>query len=394
MLKYYFHEKIAFVLSFLILVNYFLLNFNLPNIIIKINFLLFIFFIIIYFFKNFLDNPFLKIFFLALLFISLGTPTFEWDARSIWLFHAKRIFYEGTIFSVTDNYASFSHNAYPKISSAFASSLGVLIGHWNEVFPKIAFLFMFLPPLILAYSIFKKSQYIIFLSIILFIIGKFLFNGWMDGLVAVYFSFSAFLFYILIIEDQNTYKKSNILYYVAFCFFTILTLIKNEGVVLLLILFIFGILFKIFTNNLKKEIYLLFFLSLSFLPIIAWKLFCFYNEIGYTEYYNINILSNLLPRLYELKNYQLVSYFLLLNEKFLISLLFFLFSFWINQEKQLFGYVVILTFIYLIILFFIFMSTPYDLYWQLNSTAARVIRTLNFFLSFFALYNLKNKINY
>ena len=205
----------------------------------------------------------------------------------------------------------------------------------------VAFLFMFLPPLILAYSIFKKSQYIIFLSIILFIIGKFLFNGWMDGLVAVYFSFSAFLFYILIIVDQNSYKKSNILYYVAFCFFTILTLIKNEGVVLLLILFIFGILFKIFTNNLKKEIYLLFFLSLSFLPIIAWKLFCFYNEIGYTEYYNINILSNLLPRLYELKNYQLVSYFLLLNEKFLISLLFFYFLFGLTRKSS---YLVMLLF--------------------------------------------------
>ena len=58
---------------------------------------------------------------------------------------------------------------------------------------------MFFPPLILAYSIFKKTQYIILLTIIFFTIGKFLFNGWMDGLVAVYFGFSAFLFYILII---------------------------------------------------------------------------------------------------------------------------------------------------------------------------------------------------
>ena len=39
-------------------------------------------------------------FFLFIVFISLGTPTFEWDARSIWLFHAKRIFYDKSIFSV------------------------------------------------------------------------------------------------------------------------------------------------------------------------------------------------------------------------------------------------------------------------------------------------------
>jgi len=394
MLKYYFHEKICFVLSFLILTNYFLLNFNVSNILIKINFTLFIFFIFIFLFKNFLDNPFLKIFFLVLVFISLGVPVFEWDPRSIWLFQAKRIFYEGTIFSVSDNYASFTHNSYPKIASAFASSLGILIGHWNEVFPKLAFLFMFLPPLILAYTIFKKSQYIIFLTIIFFTIGKFLFNGWMDGMVAVYFSFSAFLFYVLIIEDQNAHIKNNILYYIAFSFFVILTLIKNEGTALLAMLFSLGFLLNFFNNKLKRKFYILFLLSFSFLPIIAWKIFCFYNEIGDYEYYNFSIFSNFMTRLHELKNYQLISYFLLLNEKFLISLLFFLVSFWLSWDKKLFNYIIILALMYLIILSFIFMSTPYDLYWQLNSTAARVIRTLTFFLSFFALYNLKNKINY
>ena len=394
MLKNYFHEKISFTLSFLILTNYFLLHFNTPNLLIKINFSFFIICLFIFFFKNFFDNPFLKIFFIFLVFISLGIAASEWDPRSIWLFQAKRIFYEGTIFSVLDNYASFSHNGYPKVAPAFASSFGILVGHWNEVFPKLAFLFMFLPPLILAYSIFKKTQYIIFLAITFFVIGKFLFNGWMDGLVAVYFAFSAFLFYILIIEEKNLYQKNNILYYITFCFFVILTLIKNEGIALLTILFFVGFLLSFFSKKLKNKIYVLLFLSLSFLPIIIWKMFCFYNEIGYSEHYNFNILSNFLLRIYELKNYQLVSYFLLLNEKFLISFFFFLFSFWLNWDKKLFSYTIILTLMYLVILFFIFMSTPYDLYWQLNSTAARVIRTLTFFLSFFALYNLKIKINY
>ena len=394
MLKDYFHEKVSLVLSSLILTNYFLLHFNTPNILIKINFLLFILFIFIFFFKNLFDNAYLKFFFIFLVFVSLGVAATEWDPRSIWLFQAKRIFYEGTIFSVLDNYASFSHNGYPKVAPAFASSLAILIGHWNEVFPKLAFLLMFLPPLILAYSIFKKTQYIILLTIIFFTIGKFLFNGWMDGLVAVYFGFSAFLFYILTIEEQSTYKKNNLLYCIAFCFFVILTLIKNEGIALLLILFLASLLLIFFTNKFKNNLYVLFLLSSSFLPIIVWKSFCFYNDIGYSEHYNLNILSNFLARIYEIKNYQLVSYFLLLNEKFLISFIFFLVSFWLNWDKKLFSYIIIITLLYLITLFFIFMSTPYDLYWQLNSTAARVIRTLTFFLSFLALYNLKIKINY
>ena len=109
-----------------------------------------------------MENPFLKIFFLFIIFISLGTPTFEWDPRSIWLFHAKRIFYDQSIFSIADNYAEFSHNAYPALAPAFASSLAFLVGHWNEVFPKLSFTLACLPPLVLVYAFLKDTQYLIF----------------------------------------------------------------------------------------------------------------------------------------------------------------------------------------------------------------------------------------
>ena len=237
MIKDYFHEKIALVLSFLILSNYLFLSLNFYQFLIKINFIIFLAIIVIFYFKNFFENPFLKIFFLFIVFISLGTPTFEWDPRSIWLFHAKRIFYDQSIFSVMDNYAEFSHNEYPNLAPAFASSLAVVVGHWNEVFPKLAFTLMFLPPLILIYAFLKNTQYLIFLSIVFFIIGKFLFNGWADGLVAIYFSSSIFLMYLLIIADTNFYKNRLLFYLLAFCFFVMLTLIKNEGIAMLFILF-------------------------------------------------------------------------------------------------------------------------------------------------------------
>jgi hypothetical protein len=79
-----------------------------------------------------------------------------------------------------------------------------------------------------------------------------------------------------------------------------------------------------------------------------------------------------------------------LNEKFLIALIFFLVSFWIKLNKELFSFIFIVTAMYIFILFFIYLATPYDFYWQLNSTAARVIKTLSFFLAFFGLYNLNN----
>ena len=390
MTKENFHEKIALVLSFLILNNYLLLSLNFPQLLIKINFSIFLLTILIFYSKNFLENPFLKIFFLFIVFISLGTPTFEWDARSIWLFHAKRIFYDQSIFSIGDNYAAFSQNEYPSLAPAFASSLAFLVGHWNEVFPKLSFSLMFLPPLILTYSFLKDTQYLIFLSIVFFTIGKFLFNGWADGLVAVYFCLSTFLMYLLIVSNNNFLKKKILFYLIAFCFFVTLTLIKNEGFALLFILFATTFFIKLYKGELKKDISKLVFLSISFLPIVLWKLFCYSNEIGSYKYYNANMLLNLLARLDDLNNYKLISYFLLLNEKFLFSLIFFLISFWINRNKELLGFVSIVAISYIFILLFLYLATPDDLYFHLNSSAARVIKSLSFLLAFFGLYNLTN----
>ena len=394
MTKDSFHEKIALVLSFLILNNYLLLSLNFPQLLIKINFLVFLVTVFIFYFKNFLENPFLKIFFLFIIFISLGTPTFEWDPRSIWLFHAKRIFYDQSIFSVMDNYAEFSHNAYPTLAPAFASSLALLVGHWNEVFPKLSFTLMFLPPLILIYSFLKNTHYLIFLSIVFFTIGKFLFNGWADGLVAIYFGLSAFLMYLLFIVDTNFYRNKLFFYLLAFCFFISLTLIKNEGTALLFTLFVTTFFIKLYKGELRKDISKLIFLSISFTPIILWKLFCYSKGIG-NDYINTNILLNLLPRLDDLNNYKLISYFIFLNEKFLIALIFFIVSFWAHPNKELFSFVTIVTTMYIFILFFIYLSTPFDFYWQLDSSAARIIRSLSFLLAFFGLYNLKNyKLSY
>ena len=387
MTKKNFHEKIALVLSFLILNNYLLLSLNSPQLMIKINFLIFLLTVLIFYSKNFFENPFLKIFFLFIIFICLGTPTFDWDPRSIWLFHAKRIFYDQSIFSIGDNYAAFSHNEYSSLAPAFASSLAFLVGHWNEVFPKLSFSLMFLPPLILTYAFLKDTQYLIFLSIVFFTIGKFLFNGWTDGLVAIYFGLSAFLMYLLFFIDTNFFKNRLLFYLLAFCFFISLTLIKNEGIALLFILFATTFIIKLYKGQLGKDISKLVFLSISFLPVIFWKFFCYSKGIG--DYYiNTNILLNLLPRLDDLNNYKLISYFLFLNEKFLIALIFFLLSFWIKLDKELFSFIFIVTVMYIFILFFIYLSTPFDFYWQLNSTAARVIKTLSFSLAFFGLYNL------
>ena len=381
-----FYEKITLILSFLILNNYFLLSLSSPELLVKMNFIFFFAFIFVFYFKYFLENLYLKIFFLFIVFICLGVPISDWDPRTTWFFHAKRIFYDKSIFSIADNYAAHSHNDYPTLAPAFASSFASLIGYWNEIFPKLSFTLMFFPPLILIYNFFKDTQYLAFLAIVFYTIGNYLFNGWVDGLVAVYFVLSAYLMYFLIIAEIY-HKKSLFLFLIAFCFFAILSLIKNEGAVLLLILFITVFLIKLYKRELRKDIFKLFLLSFSFLPIISWKIFCHNKGIG-SEFVNENILLNLLPRIGEIKNYQLISYFLFLNEKFFTCLLFFLITFYFKWNREILIFASIVVVAYSLVLFFIFLSTPHDLYFHLNSTAARVIKSLSFFLAFFGLYNL------
>ena len=384
-----FNEKITLILSFLILNNYFLLSVNTPILLVKLNFFFYLSSIVIFYFKNITENLYLKLFFLFILIISLGIPTLDWDPRSNYLFHGKRIFYDLSIFTVADNYASFSHNEYPTLVPAFASSLAFFVGYWNEVLPKISFTLMFLPPLILIYAFLKNTSYLIFLSIVFFTIGKFLFNGWVDGLVAIYFGTSALIMYIIFFTKNNNKEKLN--YSIAFIFFISLTLIKNEGTALLLVLFSTTFLIKIYTKELSINISKLILLSFSFLPIISWKFFCYLKGIGYNDYINENILFYLLPRLNDIENFKLISYFIFLNEKFIMTLIFFLISFWYSRNKELFGFISISAITYIIILFIIYLSTPYELYWQLNSTAARVVKSLSFLLGFFGLYNLYHK---
>jgi len=387
-----FNKKIVLISSALILSNFFLLTISVTELFVKINYVLFLSVIVLYYFKNIFDDWYLKIFFLLIILIALGTPAFEWDARSIWLFHAKRIFYENSILSVSDNYASFSHNDYPTLAPAFASSLASLVGYWNEVFPKISFTLMFFPPLLLAGVFFKNTKYLIFLSIVFFIVGKFLLNGWMDGLVAIYFCLSSLLIYLFFVDDSNEYKKENIFYYIGLFFFISLSLLKNEGIVLLSILFFTSFLISLNEKKIikNKNFYIL--MLVSFVPIVLWKIFCYSENLG-NDYINENTIIYLNTRLYNLENYKLIFYFLLLNEKFLISLTFFIISFWFKWNKKLFIYVSIISVIYILVLSLIYLSTPYDFYFQLNSSAARLIKVISLLMGFFGLYNLSYKKN-
>ena len=383
MLKIITPENNILIILLTIILNYILFLSSSLLILIKLNFILFVFFTFYYFYK-YEKNKFLILFLLALIIISLGTPTDSWDARSIWLFKAKEFFYDHSIISIKNNYAEFSHNNYPSIAPAFAAGLSTLIGYWNEIYPKAGLTLMFIPPLIIISRFFDNNFFLISISIILFIVGKFLVNGELDGLVALYFVSSVIIIYNFKNLNNDIFYQCLILIF----FLIILSLLKAEGTVLLLCSFI-GSMFIFYKKKyLCKNLIISFFVSI--IPVLLWNYFCIYNNIGNTNSNYIFDINDFTNRILYLKNYILIFEYLLLNEKFLFGLIVFLVSTIYIKNKDILIYVSSISLIYILFLFIIYLSTPLDLEWHLNS-ANRIIKPIALFLSIFSLYSIFNK---
>ena len=348
----------------------------------NINFLIFIFFSIFYFFK-FKENKILLFFIIILLIIALGTPTNAWDARSIWLFKAKIIFYDQNILNIA-NSPNFTNSSYPIIAPAFTASYANIIGHWNEIFPKVAFTLMIIPPLILINKFLHNNYFLLSIILILFIVGKYLINGELDGLVSIYFVISAIMFYKLKNIDNGSFN-----YYLILIFINIiLTLLKVEGSILLISLIISTLIMFFNEKKILKKIILI--SIISFIPVLIWNIFCIYNSLNDSDLNNTFLIENLSSRIFFLKNYIIIFENLLLNEKFLISLFILILSLLFFRNNKILNLVFYTSFIYLFFLFVIYLSTPLDLEWHLNS-ANRVIKPIALFFAIFSIYNVLNK---
>jgi hypothetical protein len=121
--------------------------------------------------------------------ITLLHPVSEWDARSIWLFHAKRIYLDGSLFGYLDEYAHWSHNDYPPLVPAMSASIARSIGYWNEIAPRAAVAIALAPPLFLAAFVFRSwAQFCLWIALLLYACGPGLLTGYMDCLIAINFA--------------------------------------------------------------------------------------------------------------------------------------------------------------------------------------------------------------
>ena len=389
------------LISFCIFLNYFFWSINFNQIIKSINFFTILFFLFYFFIgKEFKNYNYLRLFIISLLALSLGSMTVDWDARSVFGFHAKRIFLDDNLYAGFDKYMPGLMNAYPLLPASLSATLAQIIGHWNEIYPKSTNILVLLPALFVQCSFLKNNKSILlWLMFILLFAARNLVSGLMDGLVAMYFVTNCLIIYNLFIEEHLVYGKNSVeinknkitLFFSGVFCGIILSLLKNEGFVIIILLLLSTFLFKIYLKKKirKREII---FAILVLTPMFVWKLLATYNGV-YALAIGFNSFDQIILRLSEINSYKLVFRYLLLNEKFIIALLIFFFCIYKNfqNNKLVYSFVITNALMYYITLYIVYLSTPYDLSWHLIGSSTRVMPTMVMILIFFSISTFMKK---
>jgi hypothetical protein len=166
--------------------------------------------------------------FIVVLSLKITTdPIQNWDARSIWFFAAKIIFYNGA-FDQSAGIEQGYHADYPKLVATLAAQIAHAVGYWNEYLPKAAFVPLLVSVLLGYLSLLRRPISWVFLVAISFPqMHKHMWNGQMDAYLALYAALATLALGRWLVEAR---KHDLVLGLVSL---GMVVSLKNEGVPLL-----------------------------------------------------------------------------------------------------------------------------------------------------------------
>lgn len=403
----YFNTTLLLSLIFLNYFFYFTLNTKSYFVLFSI-IILSTFFIIL--FKNLKSNLYIVLIIILMLIISLGSPVADWDARSIWLFNAKRIFYNYDLLDYMNYSGSeFSHLDYPILIQTLSASFAMLIDNWNEIFPKISGIVFALPAMLVISKIIKNNlDKIIFMTLIFFIYEKRLINGEMDALLGLY-TISCVVLILNFLKLKKVFFKD---YFKVFLFISSLTMIKIEGIgIFVCLLITYLIVYYDFKNKTHNNLIITFFMSL--LPIITWKVFIYDQNIVESSQLMLSGGERLFKNLLDFKFLLILMKHIIFNKQMFISILVFLIflskyislnqdKFNIELDNYLFSkeviFIITTLIFYYILIFLIFVMSEgspnnfYDIkYFMTTSSADRLFLPVHSLLMICSIYLNKKK---
>ena len=224
----------------------------------------------------------------------LGEPISSWDARSIWFFHGKMLYYANpdSLLNVSWLHPSvaFSHADYPKLVAATSAWAASIIGTWNEYIPKTSILMLALTATFLLFSLARNfTQLIGWLFLILLNIGNLLWVGLMDGYLAVFASLALWYTWRGLEDNHGGHLLTGGVIALFLC------QIKNEGQLFLAIFLV--VIFPLSLLQYKKtqqhtSRWALWPLFLTLAPTFVWKVFIRTNEIKNDLFLDSSAIAN------------------------------------------------------------------------------------------------------
>lgn len=237
--------------------------------------------------------------YVACLLIVLTEPLHGWDARSIWFFHGKMIFYNAFVDAGGDwslPSIGFSHPDYPELIPILAAQIAFVAGYWNEYLPKLSLVALLLPAVLSLMSILRgKWWHIIFIAVPLLFTHQWLKNGYMDGYLALYAGLATFFWGRWLDNKSQLDLISGIL------FLGVVLDLKNEGMLIGLIIgsLVFSFI-CIRISEFKTGNYVKYFEGIAFVLISMSGLFLWGRKKQILGLQNdLDLGLNSLPRIYE-----------------------------------------------------------------------------------------------
>ncbi len=322
---------------------------------------------------------------LVLVLIALGSPSDGWDPRSIWLFHAKRIYLEGTLYAQLDDYAPWSHNDYPALVPLLMACAAGLAGHWNELLPKAVAPLLLLPALLLIAPSFRSRWCgVLFAVLLLRLARDMLINGYMDPLVAVY----AVAAVATAMRHRRSGKHGGTRELVAFTLLVaVLSMLKNEGAVLAALLTAVMLGEGVLRER-RLGWHILLAAVVALLPLLAWKLAVGQAGVG-NDLAGSDMKAQLLARLGSEGSTLPIVGRLLLDVWVPLLVLAVLWRPALGVPTA--SVAVLAALAYATLLFLVYLGTPHDLDWHLRSSVDRVRMPVTLLLGFAVLLALEHR---
>lgn len=349
-------------------------------------------------------NQWIGVLFISIILLSpiLIPPLSAWDARHIWFFHAKMIYTAGSFGPLAgwqDPAVDFSHVDYPELVPGIAAQVAYILSYWNEFIPKVALVFILVPALLWVFTFAQKSfAFLILILIFPFGIGVLIWEGLMDGYLAMYVSIAMLLL-------GRYIQRVRIIDFISCLTCLILVIyLKNEGL-LALLAGLFAITITIFLVNkvdrmeLKEYLLrwrILFAGIIIFLPLIVWSVYK--KNLGLVSYLDIGSAASFARIIERINNN---SYRLIIEYTFqfiegallLLGFLYFIASARRQPIPRTILPSLLIATVYLIGMLTVYMLTPIDVDWQLRTSANRTMLTVAgciFVASYFILDSLEN----